>query len=510
MQVTETVNDGLKREFQVVVEASEIDAKVDNRLAELAPTMNLPGFRPGKVPPSLLKKRYGKAMLGEILESTVNEATQSALEERGLRAATQPHIEVTSFDEGQNLEYSIKLELMPDITPMDFSSLELVRPKAEPSDKDIDDALTRMAGEQKRSEPIKKARKSKSGDVIVLDFTGYIDGEAFEGGSSEGQQLELGSNTFIPGFEEQLIGVKADDEVKVEVTFPEDYPRADYAGKAALFETKIHEIREPVAVEIDDEFAKNFGLEDLSGLREAIGQQIGQEFSNASRFKTKRVLLDKLADAHEFELPEGMLEAEYQQICRQARPQQEQGAQQPDHDQDDHQHSHPAADEGMSDEDKAEHRSVAVRRVRLGLLLAEVGRLNNIQVADEEVQRAIMQQATRFPGQERQVVEFYQTNPEARASVQAPLFEDKVVDFILEMAKIKDVLVAAENLFRDDEAPADEAEDAKSTKAKPAAKKPAVKKSAAKKTAAKKPTAKKPAAKKSAAKSADEADGDTK
>ena len=510
MQVTETVNDGLKREFQVVVEASEIDAKVDNRLAELAPTMNLPGFRPGKVPPSLLKKRYGKAMLGEILESTVNEATQSALEERGLRAATQPHIEVTSFDEGQNLEYSIKLELMPDITPMDFSSLELVRPKAEPSDKDIDDALTRMAGEQKRSEPIKKARKSKSGDVIVLDFTGYIDGEAFEGGSAEGQQLELGSNTFIPGFEEQLIGVKADDEVKVEVTFPEDYPRADYAGKAALFETKIHEIREPVAVEIDDEFAKNFGLEDLSGLREAIGQQIGQEFSNASRFKTKRVLLDKLADAHEFELPEGMLEAEYQQICRQARPQQEQGAQQPDHDQDDHQHSHPAADEGMSDEDKAEHRSVAVRRVRLGLLLAEVGRLNNIQVADEEVQRAIMQQATRFPGQERQVVEFYQTNPEARASVQAPLFEDKVVDFILEMAKIKDVLVAAENLFRDDEAPADEAEDAKSTKAKPAAKKPAVKKSAAKKTAAKKPTAKKPAAKKSAAKSADEADGDTK
>ena len=513
MQVTETVNDGLKREFQVVVEASEIDAKVDNRLAELAPTMNLPGFRPGKVPPSLLKKRYGKAMLGEILESTVNEATQSTLEERGLRAATQPHIEVTSFDEGQNLEYSIKLELMPDITPMDFSSLELVRPKAEPSDKDIDDALTRMAGEQKRSEPIKKARKSKSGDVIVLDFTGYIDGEAFEGGSAEGQQLELGSNTFIPGFEEQLIGVNADDEVKVEVTFPEDYPRADYAGKAATFETKIHEIREPVAVEIDDEFAKNFGLEDLAGLREAIGQQIGQEFSNASRFKTKRVLLDKLADAHEFELPEGMLEAEYQQICRQARPQQEQAAQQPDHDHDhdhDHQHSHPAADEGMSDEDKAEHRSVAVRRVRLGLLLAEVGRLNNIQVADEEVQRAIMQQATRFPGQERQVVEFYQTNPEARASVQAPLFEDKVVDFILEMAKIEDVTVAAEDLFRDDDAPAEEAEDAQSTKAKPAAKKPAAKKPAAKKTAAKKPAAKKPAAKKSAAKSADEADGDTK
>lgn len=505
MQVTETVNDGLKREFQVVVEASEIDAKVDSRLAELAPTMNLPGFRPGKVPPSLLKKRYGRSMLGEVLESAVNEGTQSTLEERGLRAATQPQIEVTRFDEGQNLEYSIKLELMPDITPMDFSALELVRPKAEPSDKDIDDALERMAGEQKRSEPITKKRKSKSGDVIVLDFTGYIDGEAFEGGAAEGQQLELGSNTFIPGFEEQLIGVNAGDEVKVEVTFPEDYPRADYAGKAATFETKVHEIREPVAVEVDDVFAKNFGLEDLAGLREAIGQQIGQEFSNASRLKVKRVLMDKLADGHEFELPEGMLEAEYQQICQQAKPQPEQAAQ--NMDDGDPQQGQPAADADMSDDEKAEYRNAAVRRVRLGLLLAEVGRMNNIQVADEEVQRAIMQQVTRFPGQERQVMEFYQSNPEARASIQAPLFEDKVVDFILEMAKIEDQTVAAEDLFRDDDAAEPEAEAAAEAAAETKKAKPAAKKPAAKTTAEKKPAAKrKPAAKKTAKNPDDEGD----
>ncbi|MEC7122928.1 MAG: trigger factor, partial [Pseudomonadota bacterium] len=322
MQVTETLNEGLKRTFKVVVEAGEIDSKVNNRLAEIAPTLNLPGFRPGKVPPSLLKKRYGRSLLGEVLEQAVNETSQQALDERGYRPATQPQIEITQFDEGQDLEYDLSVELMPEIAPMDFSALSLVRPKAEPSDKDIDDALERMAGEQKRSEPIKGKRKSKKGDVLVLDFTGYIDGEAFEGGSAEGQQLELGSNTFIPGFEDQLVGAKAGEAVTVEVTFPDDYPRADYAGKLATFECQVTEIREPVAVEIDDEFAKNFGLEDLAALREAIGQQIGQEFSNAGRLKAKQRLLEKLADNHDFELPEGMVEAEYAEICRQVRGQQ--------------------------------------------------------------------------------------------------------------------------------------------------------------------------------------------
>lgn len=495
MQVTETLNEGLKRAFKVVVEAGEIDTKVNNRLAEIAPTLNLPGFRPGKVPPSLLKKRYGRSLLGEVLEQAVNETSQQALDERGYRPATQPQIEITQFDEGQDLEYDLSVELMPEIAPMDFSALSLVRPKAEPSDKDIDDALERMAGEQKRSEPIKGKRKSKKGDVLVLDFTGYIDGEAFEGGSAEGQQLELGSNTFIPGFEDQLVGAKAGEAVTVEVTFPEDYPRADYAGKLATFECQVTEIREPVAVEIDDEFAKNFGLDDLAALREAIGQQIGQEFANAGRLKTKQRLLEKLADNHDFELPEGMVEAEYAEICRQAKGQQEpQSADNgpdnaPDAAQDAAQDAAP--DEGMSEDDKTELRTAANRRVRLGLLLAEVGRMNNIQVADEEVQRAILQQATRFPGQERQVMEFYQSNPQARASVQAPLFEDKVVDFILEMAQVEDQVVAAEDLFRDDDA------EAEAVEAKPAAK------PAKKKAAAKKPRAKKPAA--DAAKTSDEA-----
>ena len=494
MQVTETLNEGLKRAFKVVVEAGEIDSKVNNRLAEIAPTLNLPGFRPGKVPPSLLKKRYGRSLLGEVLEQAVNETSQQALDERGYRPATQPQIEITQFDEGQDLEYDLSVELMPEIAPMDFSALSLVRPKAEPSDKDIDDALERMAGEQKRSEPIKGKRKSKKGDVLVLDFTGYIDGEAFEGGSAEGQQLELGSNTFIPGFEDQLVGAKAGEAVTVEVTFPDDYPRADYAGKLATFECQVTEIREPVAVEIDDEFAKNFGLEDLAALREAIGQQIGQEFTNAGRLKAKQRLLEKLADNHDFELPEGMVEAEYAEICRQVKGQQapqEAGEEtgptseaEADAGPDARPDAAPAPDEGFSDEDKADYRDAAHRRVRLGLLLAEVGRMNNIQVADEEVQRAILQQATRFPGQERQVMEFYQSNPQARASVQAPLFEDKVVDFILEMAQVEDEIVAAEDLFRDDDAEPVEAKPAEKSAAKPAKKKAAAKKPRAKKAAA--------------------------
>ncbi len=494
MQVTETLNEGLKRAFKVVVEAGEIDSKVNNRLAEIAPTLNLPGFRPGKVPPSLLKKRYGRSLLGEVLEQAVNETSQQALDERGYRPATQPQIEITQFDEGQDLEYDLSVELMPEIAPMDFSALSLVRPKAEPSDKDIDDALERMAGEQKRSEPIKGKRKSKKGDVLVLDFTGYIDGEAFEGGSAEGQQLELGSNTFIPGFEDQLVGAKAGEAVTVEVTFPDDYPRADYAGKLATFECQVTEIREPVSVEIDDEFAKNFGLEDLAALREAIGQQIGQEFTNAGRLKAKQRLLEKLADNHDFELPEGMVEAEYAEICRQVKGQQapqEAGEEtgptseaEADAGPDAGPDAAPAPDEGFSDEDKADYRDAAHRRVRLGLLLAEVGRMNNIQVADEEVQRAILQQATRFPGQERQVMEFYQSNPQARASVQAPLFEDKVVDFILEMAQVEDEIVAAEDLFRDDDAEPVEAKPAEKSAAKPAKKKAAAKKPRAKKAAA--------------------------
>ena len=418
MQVTETLNEGLKRAFKVVVEAGEIDSKVNNRLAEIAPTLNLPGFRPGKVPPSLLKKRYGRSLLGEVLEQAVNESSQQALDERGYRPATQPQIEITQFDEGQDLEYDLSVELMPEIAPMDFSALSLVRPKAEPSDKDIDDALERMAGEQKRSEPIKGKRKSKKGDVLVLDFTGYIEGEAFEGGSAEGQQLELGSNTFIPGFEDQLVGAKAGEAVTIEVTFPDDYAQADYAGKLATFECQVTEIRQPVAVEINDEFAKNFGLENLAALREAIGQQIGQEFSNAGRLKAKQRLLEKLADNHDFELPQGMIEAEYAEICRQVKgqqaPQEAGGETGPASDAGPD--AAPAPDEGFSDEDKADYRDAAHRRVRLGLLLAEVGRMNNIQVADEEVQRAILQQATRFPGQERRVMEFYQSNPQARAS----------------------------------------------------------------------------------------------
>ncbi len=477
MQVTETSSDGLKREFQVVIPAETINGEVDARLTQLAPTINMPGFRPGKVPVTLLKKRYGPSVMGEVLEKTVNETSQKTLDERDLRAATQPQIEITKFDEGGDLEFSMVVDIMPEITPIDFSTLELERLTAEPGDSDLDEAIGKLATQHKSSEPIKRKRKSKSGDTVVINFKGTVDGVAFDGGAAEGHHLELGSGTFIPGFEEQLIGVNAEDKLDVKVTFPEDYGQATLAGKEAVFETEVTEIRETTDPTIDDEFAKLFGMDDLDTLKEAIKGQLAQEYVGAARTKLKRTLLDTLEKQHSFEVPDGMVQAEYDAICQAVKPQEH------DHDHDhDHEHQH-AADESLSDEDKAEYRGIAERRVRLGLLLQEVGRLNNISIGDEEVARAIYQEASKYPGQEQQVVQFYQQNAQAQANIRAPLLEDKIVDFIVEMAKVTDKTVAAEDLFKEDED--DSASEEKPAK-KAAAKKPAAKK----KAPAKKPAAK--------------------
>ncbi|MEQ8333168.1 trigger factor [Nisaea sp.] len=478
MQVTETSSEGLKREFQVLIPADTINGEVDARLTQLAPTINMPGFRPGKVPVALLKKRYGPSVMGEVLEKTVNETSQKTLEERELRAATQPQIEITKFEEGGDLEFSMVVDIMPEITPIDFSTLEIERLTAEPGEADLDEAIGKLASQHKSSEPIKGKRKSKSGDIVVINFKGMVDGEAFDGGSAEGHQLELGSGTFIPGFEEQLVGVNAGDKVDVKVTFPEDYGQASLAGKEAIFETEVTEIRETSDPKIDDEFAKLFGMDDLDSLKEAIKGQLAQEYVGAARNKLKRTLLDTLEKKHSFEVPDGMVQAEYDAICQAVNPQQH------DHDHDhDHDHAHQhAADEALSDEDKAEYRGIAERRVRLGLLLQEVGRLNNISIGDEEVARAIYQEATKYPGQEQQVVQFYQQNAQAQANIRAPLLEDKIVDFIVEMAKVTEKTVTAEELFKDDDEEAAEEKPAK----KAAAKKPAAKK----KAPAKKPAAK--------------------
>jgi len=485
MQVTETLTEGLKREFQVVIPAADIDGKVTGRLNELAPTIRLPGFRPGKVPPKLLKQRYGQAVLGEVLEAAVNESSQATLEERGLRPAMQPRIEITEFDEGKDLAFSLSVELMPELTPIDFSTLTLEKMTAEPGDKELDEAIGRLAENHKSSEPITEDRGAQNGDVVVIDFTGSIDGEAFEGGAAEGHHLELGSNQFLTGFEDQLVGAKAGDDVEVKVTFPEDYGQPNLAGKDAVFETKVTEIREPKPVEIDDDFAKLFGMDDLAALKDVMRGQIEQEFAQASRARLKRTLLDKLEEGEAFEVPQGLADQEYEAICRAVNPQaghdhahdhdhdhahdhDHDHAHDHDHDHDhDHAHAHPSVDESLSDEDKAEYRKIAERRVRLGLMLQEVGRLNNIEVTEDEVRRAMFQEASRYPGQEQQVMQLYQNNPQAMASLRAPLFEDKIVDFVLEMATVTEKTVTPEELMADpegDEADAGDAEKADESK----------------------------------------------
>ena len=450
MEVTETITEGLKREFKVVIAAAEIDSKVDERLKEIAPTLQLPGFRPGKVPATLVKKRFGQSLLGEVLEKSVNESSQQALDERGRRPAGQPNIEVVSFDEGKDLEFNLSVELMPEIEPLDYSVLKLKKLVAEANEKDIDDALSKLAEQHKGSEPISSKRASKIGDILVIDFVGSVDGEKFDGGSAEGHHLELGSNQFIPGFEEQLVGKKAGASVKVEVKFPENYSQANLSGKNAFFDTKIKEIRQSTKVKIDDDFAKLFGLEELSALRDALKTQIEQELEQTTKARLKRELLDKLEDVKPFDVPQSMSDQEYASICQAVKANEENAntsnLDQQENNNEDGEGATPV-DESLSDDDKKEYRQIAERRVRLALVLQEVGRLNNIEVSDEEVQRALFQEASRYPGQEKQIMELYQKNPQAMASIRAPLYEDKIVDFITEMAEVSEKKVTRDELL---------------------------------------------------------------
>ena len=483
MEVTETITEGLKREFKVVIAAAEIDSKVDERLKEIAPTLQLPGFRPGKVPATLVKKRFGQSLLGEVLEKSVNESSQQALDERGLRPAGQPNIEVVSFDEGKDLEFNLSVELMPEIEPLDYSVLKLKKLVAEANEKDIDDALSKLAEQHKGSEPISSKRASKIGDILVIDFVGSVDGEKFDGGSAEGHHLELGSNQFIPGFEEQLVGKKAGASVKVEVKFPENYSQANLSGKNAFFDTKIKEIRQSTKVKIDDDFAKLFGLEELSALRDALKTQIEQELEQTTKARLKRELLDKLEDVKPFDVPQSMSDQEYASICQAVKANEENAntsnLDQQKNNNEDSEGATPV-DESLSDDDKKEYRQIAERRVRLALVLQEVGRLNNIEVSDEEVQRALFQEASRYPGQEKQIMELYQKNPQAMASIRAPLYEDKIVDFITEMAEVSEKKVTRDELLAE---PANE----EVVKPKETKKKVSAKKAPAKKVSTKKP-----------------------
>lgn len=489
MQVKETENKGLKRSYIVTVPADELDKRIDSRLKEIATTVRIKGFRPGKAPLNVIKAQYGDAVLGEVVEKAVNDGSAKALQDNKIKPAMQPKVEIKSFAKGQPLEFQVEVETLPEVKVMDIKGLKLEKPVAEVDDKILEDALNRIAKQNSDTAPIKTKRAAKKGDIAVIDFDGKVDGERRPGMKAEGHNLELGSGMFIPGFEEQLIGKKPGDDVLVKVTFPENYGSAELAGKDAEFDVKIHELREPVESKVDDDLAKRIGLEDLAALKKILREQMAGEYSQYSRMKVKRALLDVLDEKHNFELPQMMVDQEYEMILKQVEHERHAEAHGHDHNHDDHDHEHHSH---VSDEEKEELKDIANRRVRLGLVLSQIGNDNKIQVADKDLQQAVIAEAQKYPGQEAQVFEFYQKNRQALESLRAPLFEEKVVDFILEMADVKEKKVTIEELTapEDDETPA--------AKPKKTAKKSAEKKDTAKKT----DTAKKaPAKKKTAAKS---------
>ena len=458
MQVTETLAEGLKREFKVVVPAADIEKKLTARLKELAGTARLPGFRPGKVPTELIRKRFGASVMGEILEQAVSDSTAETIRDRGLRPALRPRIEVGRFAEGTDLEYTIAVELLPDIEPMDFSKLSLERLVVEVPDSEIDSSLERLAARQQRTQPLTEPRPANAGDVAVLDFEGRVGGEAFPGGSATDYHIEIGGGAFVPGFEDGLVGLLPGERKSITITFPADFGNPELAGKEAEFEVALKELRERQPVPVDETLAKDVGAENLEALRAAIRGQVEEEYKGLARARMKRRLLDQLADGHRFDVPPGMVEGEFAEIWRQVDADREGGRLDPE-------------DAAKSEDDlKRDYREIAERRVRLGLLLSEVGRRNNLQVSAEEVNRAVMSRAAGFPGQERQVFEFYQKNADALARVRAPLYEDKVVDFILELANMSERKVTPAELESEFASATETEESAEASPKKPAKK----------------------------------------
>lgn len=446
MQVTETRNEGLSREFAVTVPAADIEDRVAARLEELVGRVNIPGFRPGKAPVKLIRQRYGDAVKSEVLQAAVAETASKALADRELQPAMQPKIEVANFEDGKDLEFTIAVDILPIIETVDFKTIELERLKPKIEDDQVDSAIERMAEDFSRTEPIAEPRKSKDGDTVVIDFEGFVGGETFEGGKAEDHQLELGSGRSIPGFEKQLEGVNAGDHVQISVTFPDGYGDPELSGKDAVFEVDVKEIREKIKNTVDDEFAKSVGLEDLAALKAQIRRRLEGEYGNISRERLKRKLLDILDESHDFETPVSMIDAELESIWRQFETAKKNDEMDPE-------------DKDKSDDEiRAEFRKIAERRVRLGLLLAAVGQRNNIEVSPEELNRALIRQAQMFPGQERRIIETYQGNDSLMASLRAPIFEDKVVDFILEMAKVIDREASVEDLMRGPEEEAEASE----------------------------------------------------
>ena len=476
MQVKEIKKEGLSRELEVIVPANEIDKHVETRLKEVGKTVKMDGFRPGKVPLDMLKKRYGRAIMGEVLESAVNDATAQIIKDKKFRPATQPKIEVTDFDEGKDLKYKMEVELLPDFDVMDLKGLKIEKPVAKIENKDIDEALGRITEHHKGSKKIDTDRASKKGDFVVIDFDGRTadDDVHHAGMKAEGHKLELGSGQFIPGFEDQLIGKKVGDDIEVKVSFPENYGAKELAGRDAIFDVKVHEIHEVAPAVVNDDFAKELGFDDEKSLRDAVKFQLSSDFEGQTRLKMKRQLLDILDENHGFDISPKMVETELEAITKQIEMERA---------------NDPEAGE-LKEDEKEELAMIAERRVRLGLVIAEIGQTRNVVVNDQELQRAVISEAQRYPGQEKQIFDFYQKNPQMLENLRAPLFEDKVIDLIFKDAEITEKEVSIDELMSEDD------EDT-SAKAK---KKPA-KKAVAKKTDEKAP-AKKPAKKAAKKKSA--------
>ncbi|SFE14458.1 trigger factor [Roseivivax sediminis] len=433
MQVTETLNDGLKRGYAIKLPAEELDAKVNEKLTEAQPEVEMKGFRKGKVPLALLKKQFGQRILGESMQEAIDGAMNQHFEETGDRPAMQPEVKMTNEDwkEGDDVHVEMSYEKLPDVPEIDLSEISVEKPVAKASDEDVEEALNNLAETAQDFEEREEGAASEDGDQVVIDFVGKVDGEAFEGGAAEDYPLVLGSNSFIPGFEEQLVGVKKGDEKAVTVNFPEEYGAEHLAGKEAVFDVTVKEVKKPVAAQVNDELAKKFGAEDLEALKGQIRERLEAEYQGAARQVVKRRLLDALDEKVTFDLPPSLVDAEAKQIAHQLYHEENP---------DDQGHDHGEI------EPTEEHRKLAERRVRLGLLLAEIGNQHEVQVTDSEMTQAIMNQARQYPGQERQFFDFVRQNQQMQQQLRAPIFEDKVVDVILETAQVSESEVGKEDL----------------------------------------------------------------
>jgi trigger factor len=494
MQIVETTNEGLKRAYTLTIAAKDIDAKIEAEVKRVAPQVKMPGFRPGKVPANLVRKMHGEALHADVLNNAVRESVDNLMKEKALRPALQPSVTMAEgYEQGKNAELTVELEVLPEIAAPAIDGLKLEKLVVPVSDAQLDEALQRIAGNQKSYKDAPKTKKAAEGDQIIIDFVGSVDGVEFEGGKAEDAPLVLGSGQFIPGFEDQLTGVKTGDEKTITVTFPEDYPAENLKGKEAQFAITVKQVKVEGETKIDEDFAKSLGLESLDKLKELMKGQLEQESAGLTRTQMKRQLLDTLAADHDFPVPPSMVEAEFAQIWQQL---QNEAAREED----------PEAAKAEIEAEKDDYKRIAERRVRLGLLLSEIGQANGVEISGQEMQMLIQQAAQQYRPEDRQrFVDYVRAEPMVQAQLRAPLYEEKVVDFLFDKAEVSEREVTREELEA-----AIEAEE--SNAAKPAAKKPAAKKAPAKKAAkaetaeeapaaeeaapARKAPAKKPAAKK--------------